>query len=89
MGCVQRPIGDDCTIISQVVVWVQNCVATPASDIADGRLEVTQIRSIEWTSQPGSERAHTLHGKSNTECVETFAEEEVEGRSGWLLSSQY
>ena len=86
MGYIQRTVSDDCTVISQVVVWVQNGVTTPASDIVDGRLEVTQIGRVEGTSQPSRGRAHTLHGKGNTERVEALAEEIVEGRSCWLLS---
>lgn len=67
-------------------MWIHNGVATLASDIVDHRLEVTQIRRVEWATQPGSERAYTLHGKGNTERVEAFAEEKVNGGSCWLLS---
>lgn len=68
---------------------VDNSITALAGDVVYGRLKVTEICVVEWTTQASGEGTHTLHGERNTEGVEAMIEKKIKrGGCGLLLKSQ-
>jgi len=82
-GLEVRGAADDLVVVAHVVVRIDDCVCTLASDIADNGLEATQVSSVEASIETGGDRRHAFHQEWNTEGVESLADKVVDGRRCW------
>jgi len=70
-------IRNDSTVISSIIVNVDDSKAAVGNNVADNFVETSQVGLVEWSAETSAWWSNTFHKSWDTESVETVGKEEV------------